>query len=67
VYFQAEIQEQPVTWIVPYQFCQEVEPLLVPVLFHFVVYFLLENLTSVATKICGMEKMSSLFVDMPAK
>ena len=24
VYFQAEIQDQPVTWIVPYQFCQEV-------------------------------------------
>ncbi|XP_068747917.1 pescadillo homolog [Montipora capricornis] len=23
VYFQAEIQDQPVTWIVPYQFCQE--------------------------------------------
>lgn len=25
VYFQAEIQDQPVTWIVPYQFCQEVK------------------------------------------
>jgi len=23
VYFQADIQDQPVTWIVPYQFCQE--------------------------------------------